>query len=306
MPMQDNTMNTDEEQNLDCHGNPMPDWICVRAPYGIGFAETLSVDTESSLKTICPNGRGITFLDKGKRKDAAFMIMGDECTRMCSFCFLEKGKPVCLDKGEPGRLAGVVKGMDLRHVVITSVDRDDLDDGGVGHYVEVIKKIREAVPNCLIEVLVPDFRYKDGAAEILADTRPDVFGHNLETVPRLFSSIRCDCDYLTSLKLLKDVKDYDPSIFTKSGLMVGLGESNDEVYSVMDDLRNAGVDFLTIGQYLQPSSEHVPLDRYITPEEFLLFDEAAKARGFMSSTCSPLTHFVCNYDDISQNVKADK
>jgi lipoic acid synthetase len=217
------------------------------------------------------------------------MILGGICTRACSFCNVATGKPLPLDPSEPENVAYATAEMGLKHVVVTSVDRDDLDDGGADHFVQTIAAIRRATPETTIEVLTPDFLRKPGAAERVIDAKPDVFNHNLETVPRLYHSIRPGARYYQSLRLLDQVKQRDPSAFTKSGLMVGLGESKDEVLQVMDDLRVAGVDFLTIGQYLQPTKKHAAIDRFWTPEEFKALETIAYAKGFLMVSASPLT-----------------
>jgi lipoic acid synthetase len=217
------------------------------------------------------------------------MIMGEICTRACAFCNVATGKPNPLDPTEPARVAEAVAKMGLKHVVITSVDRDDLADGGAAHFVAVVYAIRAAAPETTIEILTPDFLRKDGAAEIVIDSAPDVFNHNLETVPRLYLSIRPGARYYNSLRLLERVKDRDPRRFTKSGLMVGLGESKEEVMQVMDDMRSAGVDFLTIGQYLQPTRKHAAVDRFVTPDEFAAYEQIARSKGFLMVSASPLT-----------------
>ena len=218
------------------------------------------------------------------------MIMGEVCTRACAFCNVATGKPAPLDPTEPARVADAVAKMGLKHVVITSVDRDDLEDGGADHFAQVVRAIRRAAPATTIEILTPDFLRKPAsAAERVIDARPDVFNHNLETVPRLYLSIRPGARYYHSLRLLERVKERDPAQFTKSGLMVGLGESKEEVMQVMDDMRSAGVDFLTIGQYLQPTRKHAAVDRFVTPEEFKALEEIARAKGFLMVSASPLT-----------------
>jgi lipoic acid synthetase len=217
------------------------------------------------------------------------MIMGEICTRACAFCNVATGKPNPLDPTEPARVAEAVAKMGLKHVVITSVDRDDMADGGAAHFAAVVYAIRAAAPDTTIEILTPDFLRKDGAAEIVIDSAPDVFNHNLETVPRLYLSIRPGARYYNSLRLLERVKDRDPRRFTKSGLMVGLGEAKEEVMQVMDDMRSAGVDFLTIGQYLQPTRKHAAVDRFVTPDEFAAYEQIARSKGFLMVSASPLT-----------------
>jgi lipoic acid synthetase len=217
------------------------------------------------------------------------MIMGSICTRACAFCNVETGKPNLLDPHEPENLAKAVKDLGLNHIVITSVDRDDLDDGGAQHFAECILRIRKTTPKTTIEILTPDFLKKEGALEVVVAARPDVFNHNIETVPSNYLKIRPGARYFHSLHLLKKVKELDPSIFTKSGLMVGLGETNDEVFQLMDDLRSADVDFMTIGQYLQPTPKHAKIDRYVSPEEFKKYEEMAYAKGFLMVSSAPLT-----------------
>jgi lipoyl synthase len=266
-----------------------PDWIRVRAPSGGVFEETRAIVRENNLITVCEEAGCPNMGECWSKKHATMMIMGDTCTRACSFCNVKTGKPGPLDPLEPANVARAVATMGLNHVVITSVDRDDLDDGGASHFVETIAAIRAATPSTTIEILTPDFLRKAGAAEAVIDAKPDVFNHNLETVPRLYPTIRPGARYFASLRLLERVKDRDPSQFTKSGLMVGLGESKEEVMQVMDDMRSAGVDFLTIGQYLQPTRKHAPIDRFVTPEEFTAYETIAYAKGFLMVSASPLT-----------------
>jgi lipoic acid synthetase len=232
------------------------------------------------------------------------MIMGDTCTRACSFCNVRTGLPGPLDADEPRRVGETVAKMGLGHVVITSVDRDDLDDGGAEHFAAVVRAIRTASPQSTIEILTPDFLRKGDAANIVIDAKPDVFNHNLETVPRLYLSIRPGSRYYHSLRLLERVKERDPSQFTKSGLMVGLGESKEEVMQVMDDMRSAGVDFLTIGQYLQPTRKHAAVDRFVTPEEFATYETIARAKGFLLVSSSPLTRSSYHADDDFAKLRA--
>ena len=217
------------------------------------------------------------------------MILGAVCTRACAFCNVATGRPDKLDPHEPRHVADACGALGLKHIVVTSVDRDDLEDGGAGHFAETIREIRRTSPDTTIEILTPDFKGKSGAVEIVSDARPDVFNHNLETVPRLYPSIRPGARYFTSLTLLSRAKELDPSVFTKSGLMVGLGETAEEVYQVMDDLRSADVDFLTIGQYLQPTSKHAAVDRFVPPDEFQAYEKVARGKGFLMVSASPLT-----------------
>jgi lipoic acid synthetase len=267
-----------------------PDWIRVKAPNSAAFAETRAIVKNNRLVTVCEEAGCPNIGECWEKKHATMMILGDVCTRACSFCNVATGKPKPgVDEGEPERIAAAVAQMGLDHVVITSVDRDDLEDGGAMHFVHTIKAIRRATPGTTIEILTPDFLRKDGWEYRVIDAHPDVFNHNLETVPRLYLSVRPGARYFHSLRLLQKVKDRDPSQFTKSGLMVGLGETKAEVLQVMDDMRSAGVDFLTIGQYLQPTRKHAVLDRYVTPEEFRAYEEIARAKGFLMVSASPLT-----------------
>ncbi len=231
------------------------------------------------------------------KKHATMMIMGDTCTRACSFCNVKTGLPAPLDAEEPEKVANAVAKLGLRHVVITSVDRDDLADGGAQHFVEVIEAIRRRSPGTTIEILTPDFLRKDGALEKVVEARPDVFNHNLETVPRLYLGIRPGARYFHSLRLLQRVKDLDPTIFTKSGIMVGLGEAREEVLQVMDDMRSASIDFLTVGQYLQPTRKHAAIDRFVTPEEFKSYERIARTKGFLLVSASPLTRSSYHADE---------
>ncbi|WP_439634783.1 lipoyl synthase [Glycocaulis sp.] len=266
-----------------------PEWIRVKAPAGGVFSETRKVVRENNLVTVCEEAGCPNIAECWAQKHATFMIMGDTCTRACSFCNVKTGMPAPLDIDEPRRVAEATATMGLQHVVITSVDRDDLADGGAEHFAQTIRAIRQLNPNTTIEILTPDFLRKPGAAEIVIDARPDVFNHNLETVPRLYLSIRPGARYYHSLRLLERVKERDPSQFTKSGIMVGLGETKEEVMQVMDDMRSAGIDFLTIGQYLQPTRKHAAVDRFVTPDEFKGYETIARAKGFLMVSASPLT-----------------
>ena len=266
-----------------------PDWLRVRAPGSPGYLETRDIVKSHGLVTVCEEAACPNIGECWSVKHATFMVMGEICTRACAFCNVRTGLPEPLDPTEPGRVADAVLRMGLKHVVVTSVDRDDLDDGGAAHFAEVVRAIRRASPSTTIEILTPDFLRKAGAAEVVIDARPDVFNHNLETVPRLYLTIRPGARYYHSLRLLERVKERDPGQFTKSGLMVGLGESKPEVMQVMDDMRSAGVDFITIGQYLQPTRKHAPIDRYVEPAEFAAFEAIARAKGFLMIASSPLT-----------------
>ncbi|MGE6699669.1 lipoyl synthase [Hyphomonas sp. NPDC076900] len=267
-----------------------PDWIRVKAPTSEGYAETRNIVKSKGLVTVCEEAGCPNIGECWDKKHATMMILGEVCTRACSFCNVATGKPKPgVDGDEPRRVAEAVAEMGLSHVVITSVDRDDLEDGGAMHFVNTINAIRAAAPNTTIEILTPDFLRKDGWENRVIDAKPDVFNHNLETVPRLYLSIRPGARYFHSLRLLQKVKDRDPSQFTKSGLMVGLGETKEEVMQVMDDMRSAGVDFITIGQYLQPTRKHAAIDRFVPPEEFKAYEEIARAKGFLMVSASPLT-----------------
>ena len=266
-----------------------PNWLKVRAPIGKIFDETKGLLNDLGIVTVCEEASCPNIGNCWSKKHATMMIMGDTCTRACSFCNVATGKPKGLDLTEPFRVAQSVAKLNLNHVVITSVDRDDLDDGGAEHFVNTIKDIKSLSPNTSIEILTPDFLRKDGALEKVIDAKPDVFNHNLETVPRLYTSVRPGARYFHSLNLLSKVKDIDPNIFTKSGIMVGLGEDKSEVFQVMDDMRSANIDFLTIGQYLQPTIKHHKVDRFVDPSEFALYKKTALSKGFLVVSSSPLT-----------------
>ncbi|CCG41069.1 lipoyl synthase [Magnetospirillum molischianum] len=268
---------------------PKPAWIRVRAPVSTQAVDVARLMRENRLHTVCEEAACPNVGECWGRHHAAFLILGDICTRACAFCNVRTGRPGAVDADEPERLAASVVAMGLRHVVVTSVDRDDLPDGGAGHFVACIERIRAASPDCTIEVLTPDFRDKGDAVERVAAAGPDVFNHNLETVPRLYPSIRPGARYFISLRLLQRAVEASPGIVTKSGLMVGLGETREEVLQVMDDLRAAGVAALTIGQYLQPTPKHAPIERYVTPEEFDDYAAQARAKGFAMVASTPLT-----------------
>ena len=266
-----------------------PDWIRVKAPVSKGFAETREIVRSRNLHTVCEEAACPNIGECWDKKHATMMIMGDTCTRACAFCNVKTGVPAALDAQEPQHVGEAVAEMGLNHVVITSVDRDDLTDGGAEHFAKVVGAIRDASPKTTIEILTPDFLRKDGAAEVVIDSGPDVFNHNLETVPRLYLSIRPGARYFHSLRLLEKVKERNPQMFTKSGIMVGLGETREEVMQVMDDMRSAGIDFITIGQYLQPTRKHAPVDRFVHPDEFKSYETVARAKGFLMVSASPLT-----------------
>ena len=267
-----------------------PEWLRVRAPGSAGYSATKAIVKEHGLTTVCEEAACPNIGECWSISHATMMIMGDTCTRACAFCNVITGKPQPLDPTEPARAADAVVKMGLKHVVITSVDRDDLADGGAAHFAQVVRAIRAQATGTTIEILTPDFlRKPTSAAELVIDAKPDVFNHNLETVPRLYLSIRPGARYFHSLRLLERVKERDPEQFTKSGLMVGLGETKEEVMQVMDDMRSAGIDFLTIGQYLQPTRKHAAVDRFVTPDEFHAYEEIARAKGFLMVSASPLT-----------------
>lgn len=266
-----------------------PDWLRVKAPGSAGYLETRNIVKSHGLVTVCEEAGCPNIGECWTQKHATMMIMGEVCTRACAFCNVRTGLPDALDPSEPDRVAHGVREMGLSHIVITSVDRDDLPDGGAEHFAAVIRAIRREAPLATIEILTPDFLRKEGAAEVVIDAKPDVFNHNLETVPRLYLRIRPGARYYHSLRLLERVKERDPTQFTKSGVMVGLGESKEEVMQVMDDMRSAGVDFITIGQYLQPTRRHAAIDRFVTPDEFQAYETIARAKGFLMVSASPLT-----------------
>jgi len=266
-----------------------PDWIRVKAPGSPVYTETKKIVRDNNLVTVCEEAGCPNIGECWSQKHATMMIMGDTCTRACSFCNVKTGLPGALDPHEPENVGQAIAKLGLRHVVITSVDRDDLADGGAQHFVEVIQAIRRLSPGTTIEILTPDFLRKEGALEKVVAARPDVFNHNLETVPRLYLNIRPGARYFHSLRLLQRVKELDPTIFTKSGIMVGLGEAREEVLQVMDDMRSAHIDFLTIGQYLQPSRKHAAVDRFVAPDEFKSYETVARTKGFLLVSSSPLT-----------------
>ncbi len=266
-----------------------PAWIRVKAPGSAQWAETRRIVKEHGLVTVCEEAGCPNIGACWEKRHATFMIMGDTCTRACAFCNVKTGLPRPLDPSEPARVAVAVCKLGLAHAVITSVDRDDLSDGGAGHFAEVVAAIRALSPRTTVEVLTPDFLRKPGALEKVAAARPDVFNHNLETVASKYLKVRPGARYFHSVRLLQRVKEIDPDMFTKSGIMLGLGEERDEVFQLMDDLRTADVDFLTIGQYLQPTKKHHPVVRFVPPDEFAAYAEAARAKGFLLVSASPLT-----------------
>ncbi|MGN6551271.1 MAG: lipoyl synthase [Pararhizobium sp.] len=266
-----------------------PDWIRVKAPTSKGYQETRSIVKTHGLVTVCEEAGCPNIGECWDKKHATFMIMGEICTRACAFCNVATGLPAPLDPNEPESVGAAVKEMGLNHVVITSVDRDDLPDGGAQHFVEVIQAIRATAPGTTIEILTPDFLRKPDALEKVVAAGPDVFNHNLETVPSNYLTVRPGARYFHSIRLLQRVKELDPGMFTKSGIMVGLGEERHEVIQLMDDLRTADVDFLTIGQYLQPTRKHHKVERFVTPEEFKSYETIAYSKGFLMVSASPLT-----------------
>ena len=268
---------------------PKPPWIRVKAPGARAFDATRSTLRAHRLRTVCEEAACPNISECWGNRHATVMIMGDTCTRACAFCNVRTGRPGALDQGEPERVGAAIAELGLTHVVVTSVDRDDLADGGAAHFAATIRAIRAATPTATIEVLTPDFLRKKGALEIVVEAKPDVFNHNVETAPALYRYIRPGADYRHSLALLARAKELDGQLFTKSGMMVGLGERRDQVAGVMDDLRAANVDFLTIGQYLQPTRKHAAVDRFVTPEEFDAYGRAAHEKGFLLVASSPLT-----------------
>lgn len=279
----------EKQKNPDRPMGKKPDWIRVRAPQGKVFSETLNTVRGLKLTTVCEEAGCPNIGECWEKRHSTFMIMGEVCTRACSFCNVATGKPNALDPYEPLRVGVAVAEMGLKHVVVTSVDRDDLPDSGAEHFVKTIGAIRFKAPDTTIEILPGDFRGDIAAIDAVIAAKPDVFNHNLETVPRLYPTIRPGARYFRSLRLLQRVKDVDPTIFTKSGLMVGLGETKEEVAQVMDDMRAADIDFLTIGQYLQPTPKHAPVVHFWTPEEFESLERMAKAKGFLMVSATPLT-----------------
>ena len=267
-----------------------PDWIRVKAPVSKGYAETRKLMRDLGLATVCEEAACPNIGECWTKKHATVMILGDTCTRACAFCNVKTGMPRMVDPKEPEHVATAAAEMGLEHIVITSVDRDDLPDGGADQFVKVIQQLRDKTPNTTIEILTPDFRNKHEAAiEKIVEARPDVFNHNLETVPRLYPTVRPGARYYASLRLLETVKKLDPSIFTKSGVMVGLGEERLEIHQVMDDMRSADIDFLTMGQYLQPTPRHHEVKEYVTPKAFDAYASIARAKGFLLVAASPLT-----------------
>ena len=295
--------NTEKQNKPDNLVKRKPEWIRSKIINSKEFFFTKSTVNQDNLKTVCQEANCPNISECWSKKHATFLIMGDTCTRACAFCDVITGKPKALDPYEPIKIANAVKKLNLRHVVITSVNRDDLSDGGANHFSEVVKKIRKKNLNTTIEILTPDFLRKNNSYKIVVESKPDVFNHNIETVPRFYRSVRPGARYFSSLELLKNIKLINSNIFTKSGIMVGFGETKDEIIQVMDDLRSADVDFLTIGQYLQPSSKHYPLNRYYKPYEFVELKKIALSKGFLLVSSSPLTRSSYHADEDFQILK---
>lgn len=287
----------EKQKNIDSPIKKKPSWIRSKIIDSATFHKTKNIVLKNNLHTVCQEANCPNITECWSKKHATFMILGDTCTRACAFCDVKTGIPKIVDPLEPQRVATAVKDLELKHVVITSVDRDDLDDGGATHFKNVILAIKKINPKTTIEVLTPDFLKKGEAYKKVIEAEPDVFNHNVETVPSLYLKVRPGSRYYASVKLLEQVKQINPSLFTKSGIMVGMGESLEEILQVMDDLRAANVDFLTIGQYLQPSSKHFPLHRYVEPKEFDELKNRALAKGFLLVSSSPLTRSSYHADD---------
>ena len=287
----------EKQKNPDRPQPRRPDWLRVKAPVSKAYNETRELMRANNLVTVCEEAACRNIGECWSQKHATMMILGSVCTRACAFCNVATGRPDLLDPHEPEKVGAAVATLGLKHVVVTSVDRDDLDDGGSNHFYEVINQTRKTNPNTTIEVLTPDFLRKGDAYKKVLAANPDVFNHNIETVPSLYLKVRPGSRYFASLELLKNAKKINKKVFTKSGIMVGLGETRDEILQVMDDLKSADVDFLTIGQYLQPSVKHFPLDRYYTPDEFKDLGNIAKAKGFLLVSSSPLTRSSYHADE---------
>jgi len=280
-----------------------PDWIRVKISNSSVYNETKEIVKSNNLHTVCEEAGCPNISECWSKRHATFMIMGDTCTRACAFCNVKTGLPNALDRKEPSRIAKATNDLNLKHVVITSVDRDDLEDGGAEHFAQTILEIKKLNPNTSVEILTPDFLRKGDVYKKIILAKPDVFNHNIETVPSNYTKVRPGSRYFQSINLLKEVKDYDDMIFTKSGLMLGLGESEDELYQVMDDLRCAKVDFLTLGQYLQPTDRHYPIKKFIPPEDFEKYKKIAYSKGFLLVSSSPMTRSSYHADDDFQKLK---
>ena len=294
----------EKQKNPDRPQPRRPDWLRVKAPVSKAYNETRKLMRANNLVTVCEEAACPNIGECWSQKHATMMILGSVCTRACAFCNVATGRPDLLDPHEPENVGAAVATLGLKHVVITSVDRDDLDDGGAQHFADTIREIRAQSPTTTIEVLTPDFLRKEGAVEIVVAARPDVFNHNMETVPRLYPSIRPGARYFHSLAVLHKVKTLDPSIFTKSGIMVGLGETDEEVGQLMDDLRSADVDFMTIGQYLQPTPKHAEVVRFVTPDIFTQYSKTGWAKGFLLISATPLTRSSYHADQDFANLQA--
>ena len=301
---QERPRHPEKQSNADSPILRKPDWIRVKAPGSPEYARTRSIVKTHNLVTVCEEAACPNIGECWSQRHATFMILGEICTRACAFCNVSTGVPLAVDEDEPARVADAVVKLGLRHVVITSVDRDDLEDGGAEHFARTIRAIRAVAHETSIEVLTPDFLRKDGALETVVGARPDVFNHNLETVPALYLNIRPGARYFHSLRLLQRVKELDASMFTKSGIMVGLGETRSDVMQVMDDMRAANIDFITIGQYLQPTRKHAPIDRFVTPDEFDGYAATARAKGFLMVSATPLTRSSHHADEDFEKLKA--
>ena len=294
----------EKQKNPDRPQPRRPEWLRVKAPVSKAYNETRKLMRAHNLVTVCEEAACPNIGECWSQKHATMMILGSVCTRACAFCNVATGRPDLLDPHEPENVGKAVATLGLKHVVITSVDRDDLDDGGAQHFAQTISAIRAQSPDTTIEVLTPDFLRKDGAVEIVVAARPDVFNHNMETVPRLYPSIRPGARYFHSLSVLHKVKTLDPSIFTKSGIMVGLGETDEEVGQLMDDLRSADVDFMTIGQYLQPTPKHAEVARFVTPENFTHYSKTGRSKGFLLISATPLTRSSYHADQDFADLQA--
>ncbi|MEC7731784.1 MAG: lipoyl synthase, partial [Pseudomonadota bacterium] len=294
----------EKQSNADSPLLRKPDWIRVKAPGSPEYARTRNIVKTHNLVTVCEEAACPNIGECWSQRHATFMILGEICTRACAFCNVSTGVPLPVDEDEPARVADAVVKLGLRHVVITSVDRDDLEDGGAEHFARTIRAIRQVASDASIEVLTPDFLRKEGALETVVAAQPDVFNHNLETVPALYLNIRPGARYFHSLRLLQRVKELDAGMFTKSGIMVGLGETRSDVMQVMDDMRAANIDFITIGQYLQPTRKHAPIDRFVTPDEFDAYAATARAKGFLMVSATPLTRSSHHADEDFAKLKA--